>query len=328
MDRGTGSQHRYQHEIMSVYTFSEEEKAEINAAREKATSELALRRLEVLRLRADKKSNAEITQATGYHKSTITRISKLYKEKGIEAVLNESLTGNRKYDTSNREFTPEQIRELQEGYKNASKPHVARRFQALLLRSEGKTLREVADATNFSIGNISKLITAYREEGMRSVIGKPHRSRTFKHNFTSKQKLEIEEALKVATEARAIKRLEALRNRAEGKTIEEAAAAVGLHPMTVMALVRKYQEQGLASIAQNRNNKGEPRWRYLSFEKESSVLEPFRSRAEQGQRVDIADIQTALESEIGHIVSEAYVTEMLKKHGWVRCWMPPEAPEN
>ncbi|MEY8389475.1 helix-turn-helix domain-containing protein [Oscillospiraceae bacterium 38-13] len=313
---------------MSVYTFSEEEKAEINAAREKATFELALRRLEVLRLRAAKKSNAEITQAAGYHKSTITRISKLYKEKGIEAVLNESLTGKRKYDTSNREFTPEQIRELQEGYKNASKPHVARRFQALLLRSEGKTLREVADVTNFSMGNLSKLITAYRKYGVRAVHGKAQPARVFKHRFTAEQKHEIEKALKEATEARVIKRLKALRYRAEGKTIEEAATAVGLHPMTVMALVRKYQEQGLASIAKNRGNKGKPCWRYLSFEEESSVLEPFRSRAEQGQRIDISDIQTALESEIGHIVSETYVTEMLKKHGWVRCWMPPEAPKS
>lgn len=311
-----------------LYTFTEEEKAAAKSAYESASNDAARRRLKTLWLYADGKTYAEIIQATGYNSSSICRILRRYKKEGLELFIHEPPTGKRKYGALNYEFTPEQIRELQEGYRNASKPHVARRFRALLLRSEGKTLTEVADATNFSMDNISRLITAYRKEGVQSVVGKPHPSRTFKHNFTSEQRLEIEKALKAATGARVIKRLEALRYRAEGKTIEEAAAAVGLHPMTVMALVRKYQEQGLASIAQNRNNKGEPRWRYLSFEKESIVLEPFRSRAEQGQRVDIADIQTALESEIGHIVSETYVTEMLKKHGWVRCWMPPEAPRS
>lgn len=311
-----------------LYTFTEEEKAAAKSAYESASNDAVRRRLKTLWLYADGKTYAEIIQATGYNSSSICRILRRYKKEGLEPFIHEPPTGKRKYGALNYEFTTEQIRELQEGYRNASKPHVARRFQALLLRSEGKTLTEVADATNFSMDNISRLITAYRKEGVQSVVGKPHPSRAFKHNFTSEQRLEIEKALKAATETRVIKRLEALRYRAEGKTMEEAAVAVGLHPMTVMDLVRKYQEQGLASIVKNRNSKGKASWRYLSFDKESAVLEPFRIKAEQGQRVDIADIQTALESEIGHIVSETYVTEMLKKHGWVRCWMPPEAPKS
>ena len=60
----------------------------------------------------------------------------------------------------------------------------------------------------------------------------------------------------------------------------------------------------------------------LSGFRQDETDEAHGDHTEQ-QRVDIADIKIALESEIGHSVSDTYVIGMLKKHGWVKCWMPP-----
>lgn len=224
------------------YELTPEQISEIKSYDGKKLSELAARRLKIFQFRADGKSNEEIIKATGYSEATVIRLLHDYMTDGLETVLGRPRTGKRQYMAQNYELTPEQIAELKQGYETATKEHVARRFRVLLMRAEGKTIGEVADATGFSTENVVRLTKEYRKNGVAAVIGKPRPSTSFKHKFTAKQRNEI---------AAARKKVEALWLRCEGRTMEEIGAAVGLHPMTVMQLVRKYQEQGISSVVRD-----------------------------------------------------------------------------
>lgn len=229
------------------YIFTAEEKDLIEAAYKTATGP-AQRRLEALYLHADGKSYDEIIQATGYSESSVCRILRRYREDGLAPIYNEPFTGKRKYSANHYELTPEQISELRAEFENAAKPYVAKRFRALLLRSEGKTLSEVAAATGFSENTVFQLAKRYREGGAAAIVGKSRPHTAFKHTFTQEQKYEIAEARKVVADNKIAKRLDALLLRIEGKTMGQIGSEVGFHPMTVMNLVRKYQENGLESI--------------------------------------------------------------------------------
>lgn len=233
------------------YAFTAEEKAKIDAAYQ-AASGLARRRLEVLRLYAQGETYAYIIKTTAYSETTILKILRRYDEDGLDPIYDEPYTGKRKYPATRFEFTAAEIAELKEGCKKAAKPHVARRFKALPLRSEGKTLAEVATATGFTETNIIYLVKKYREGGTAALVGKSRPPIAFRYKFTQAQKAEIAEARKTVTLKRIAKRLDALLLRTEGKTVEQIASEVGLHPMTVMTLIRKYQEQGIGSIIANR----------------------------------------------------------------------------
>lgn len=304
------------------HVFTEKEKAEIDAACETA-ADPALRRLEVLRQYAEGKTYDQIVQATGYSKSAVWRILRRYLADGLEPIRSEPVTGKRKYTANRYELTPEQIAELEEGYKNAVKPHVARRFKALLLRCEGKTMREAADATGLSVSRIVHFTHNYRKYGIAALTGKT-RASAASRIFTSEQKNELAEARKAATDKRIIKRLDAVCLCAEGKTTAEISAEVGLHHETVKNLIRKYWKHGIEGIIRNGYGKqGHSNRRYLSYEEESAALEECRLAAKDGRIITTEEIKAALESRIGHSVTCAYVKLVARNHDWVPGWVPP-----
>ena len=84
---------------------------------------------------------------------------------------------------SRYKFTEEQIQDLTEAAKATKKTDVDRRLRALLMRAKGKTLDEVAQATEYSYSNITKLVRTYREGGLAAIVenhyGGNHRNMSY-----------------------------------------------------------------------------------------------------------------------------------------------------
>lgn len=81
---------------MAKYTFTDEEKQEIRAARKKNKDKKIDKRLEVLEMRSDEKKNKEISEKTGFHIQYITVLVSRYKSKGLESIVGNHYHGNRR----------------------------------------------------------------------------------------------------------------------------------------------------------------------------------------------------------------------------------------
>ena len=78
------------------YKFSEEQHAEIKAARKSNRDKQKDKRLEVLELRSEGVSQKEIAEKTGYHRSHICNLIKMYFEQGLQTVAETHYVGNRR----------------------------------------------------------------------------------------------------------------------------------------------------------------------------------------------------------------------------------------
>ena len=78
------------------YTFNEKQQAKIKAARKVNKNKQTDKRLEVLELRCEGVSLNDISKKTGYHRSHVCNLIKMYFEKGLEAVSETHYVGNRR----------------------------------------------------------------------------------------------------------------------------------------------------------------------------------------------------------------------------------------
>ena len=76
------------------YCFSQEDYAQIKAARKKNRDKQIDRRLEVLELRCEGMSYVAIAEATGFHRSHVSSLIRKYFEEGITAVAEKHYGGN------------------------------------------------------------------------------------------------------------------------------------------------------------------------------------------------------------------------------------------
>ena len=56
--------------------------------------------------------------------------------------------------------------------------------------------------------------------------------------------------------------------------------------------------------------------RNMSFEEETTILAPFRERAEKGEMVEVIEIAKAYQSAVSHPVSKGQIYCVLHRHGW------------
>lgn len=121
---------------------------------------------------------------------------------------------------------------------------------------------------------------------------------------------QLEKKLRGRLESR---RLRSVLLRAEhGKSAQEIADLLGIHPRTVEKHHRRYFEEGLNAFAPK--PRGAAERGYLSRERESAVLATFESKF--SDCVGVHTIRKALEAEIGHSTGETYVYLVLKRHKW------------
>ena len=79
-----------------MYRYSEEDREEIVAARKRNKDKRAEKRLYALELRAEGKSAAEVSAATGFHSAYISQLTAKYRNDGIEAIAGNHYGGNRR----------------------------------------------------------------------------------------------------------------------------------------------------------------------------------------------------------------------------------------
>lgn len=78
------------------YKFNEEQYAEIKAARKANKDKQIDKRLEVPELRCEGKSQQEIVKKTGFHRSHVCNLIKIYFENGLQAIAEKHYVGNRR----------------------------------------------------------------------------------------------------------------------------------------------------------------------------------------------------------------------------------------
>ena len=80
-------------------------------------------------------------------------------------------------------FTEEQIQELTSAAKVNKRKDVDRRLRALLMHARGKKRAEIAEATQYSLSNIGKLVRSYRAGGLAAIVenhyGGNHRNMSY-----------------------------------------------------------------------------------------------------------------------------------------------------
>ncbi len=78
------------------YKFSSEDYEAIKTAREKNRDKQTERRLQVLEMRCEGKTHKEISEKTGFHRSHISNLIRLYFENGLNAITKKQYPGNRR----------------------------------------------------------------------------------------------------------------------------------------------------------------------------------------------------------------------------------------
>ena len=78
------------------YRFSEEDYKKIKTARAKNRDKQTDRRLQVLEMRCEGKTQREISEKTGFHRSHISNLIRQYFEKGLASVTEKQYSGNRR----------------------------------------------------------------------------------------------------------------------------------------------------------------------------------------------------------------------------------------
>ncbi len=134
-----------------------------------------------------------------------------------------------------------------------------------------------------------------------------------KYKFNEEKYAEIKAARKANRDKQIDKRLEVLELRCEGKSQQAIVEKTGFHRSHVCNLIKIYFEDGLQAVAEkhyvgNRRN--------MSFEEETEFLEQFRQKAEQGQMLDIHEMEKAYQKKEGHSIGHSQIYCVLHRHGW------------
>ena len=79
-----------------MYVFSEEEIAAIEKARKENKNKRAEARLKALELRAKGAKAKEVSEATGFHAASVTRLVAKYRDHGLDAISGNHYGGNRR----------------------------------------------------------------------------------------------------------------------------------------------------------------------------------------------------------------------------------------
>lgn len=82
--------------MASRYKFNEEQIKEIEQARKENKDKRAEIRLKALELRAKGWNASEVSKATGFHASSVTRLVAKYRDHGLEAIAGNHYGGNRR----------------------------------------------------------------------------------------------------------------------------------------------------------------------------------------------------------------------------------------
>ena len=95
-------------------------------------------------------------------------------------------------------FNEEQIEELKSAQKRNKDKNVEKRLNALLLRAEGKSRKEVAYITGYKYTHITQLTTKYMQKGLKAITDNHYKGNC--RNMTYEQEETLLEKFKKSSE--------------------------------------------------------------------------------------------------------------------------------
>lgn len=144
--------------------------------------------------------------------------------------------------------------------------------------------------------------------------------------ITAKEIAALEAKGKTIKGRREYRRLQSVLLRAkEGKTAQEIAQVLNIHPRTVEKHHRRYFEEGLQSFEEQKGGPKGPR--LLSGEAEKVLLKNLEARAATGQLLSAWQVKEAYEQEVGHAVSLSTIYVVLQRNDWSKKRPRPRHPQ-
>ncbi len=145
-----------------------------------------------------------------------------------------------------------------------------------------------------------------------------------KYKFNEEQKEEIKAARRSSRDKQIEKRLEVPELHCNGVGQKEIAEKTGYHRSHVCNLIKLYFEKGLQAVAEthyggNRRN--------ISSDEETGVLEQFGQKVEEGQILDIREIENAYQEKVDHRIGNAQIYRVLDRHGWSQIILRSRRPK-
>lgn len=133
------------------------------------------------------------------------------------------------------------------------------------------------------------------------------------YQITAEQIAEITIARKKEHNTALDKKLRAVLLRSEGKKNSEIAEIVEAAPKVVSRWISEYAKHGIVALLP-KERKGNRR--NMSFEEEAEILSFFNEKAEQGEIIEISDIEAAYQNKVGHKIGSGQIYRVLKRHNW------------
>ena len=160
------------------YRFTDEQYAEIKAARKANRDKRIEKRLQVLELRIEGKNLKDISAATGFAISHISSLIRQYYEEGLEAITGNHYHGNRR------------------NMSVAEEAALLAQFQKRAEQGQMLNTREIADAYEKAVGHPignSQVYRVLRRHGWRKVMPRSkHPKKASDEVIATSKKLTIE----------------------------------------------------------------------------------------------------------------------------------------
>src|SRR6478609_9580992 len=103
------------------------------------------------------------------------------------------------------------------------------------------------------------------------------------------------------------------------------APLVGLSKPSVYAIVQKYNKQGASALVVHQ--RGGRRNSLLTLEEEQVLLHSIEEKAARGLIKTAFDIKALVNERVGKVVSDDYLWDLLKRHGWKKMMPRPHHPK-
>jgi transposase len=109
------------------------------------------------------------------------------------------------------------------------------------------------------------------------------------------------------------KRFRAVQMRGEGESNAEIAVALETSAAVISTWVQRYVKGGIEALYDHRRGGNR---RNMSMEEEKELLDSFEARAEEGQVIEVSQIEAAYVEKVGHSIGSGQIYRVLKRHEW------------
>ena len=113
-----------------------------------------------------------------------------------------------------------------------------------------------------------------------------------------------------------------------GKTAEEIGAILGVSKYKVYKVIQRYNKYGKQWREKYQWGGRREARSIMSLEEESALLKEVESEALSGQILTYKDIKEKVEEKVQRKVSDDYIWDLFKRHGWKKKSPRPRHPKS